>query len=602
MSTAPDSAQSTQNTPGTDAGQPAPFDARNDLRDVRGDAASARVLGQVSRAVAGSRATGKAARKAADALRSALGAMRQGDFTNASRRALDALALDERNGNAWHVLAIAQEKCGRLSDALNAYEAALKLLPDETEIAHNLGRLAHRLGYLEIAGKLLQRYLAANPGHVEATNNLACVLRDENRYDEAIELLRALITIDPAQPVLWNTLGTVLTDRGDMAASLPFFDEALRLDADFAKALYNRGVARMSLGDADSGAQDMRSALALTSDPMEQATIRMALALTLMGRGDLEEGFALYEARLDPQLPDAPTFLCEGERWQPDTPLDGRHLLVMGEQGLGDEVLFANILPDTLRALGEGGQMTIALEPRLIPLFARSFPSAQIIPHRTVRHEGRIYSHPILPEDAPRPDLWVPMASLFQRFRRQPDQFPRDDGYLTPDPARIAHWREQLALLGPGPKVGLGWRSQVTGGSRARQYAAIEAWYPVLATPGVHFVNIQYGDCTEELERARAAGHTLWTPPGINLKDDLEDVAALCVALDAVMGPSTATLTLGGASGANAWFVITPGSWTPFGTERIPAYPKARTFVLPAFNAWDQIMSEIGEALHGLTQ
>src|SRR5690606_12946952 len=123
------------------------------------------------------------------------------------------------------------------------------------------------------------------------------------------------------------------------------------------------------------------------------------------------------EARLDPALADAVTFAPGGERWVPGDDLKGRTLLVYGEQGLGDEILFANLLGDTIEALGPDGTLILAVEQRLVPLFQRSYPRAMVVRHRSARHLGRLYRAADLPDPVPHIDLWTPMASLFRRFR-----------------------------------------------------------------------------------------------------------------------------------------------------------------------------------------
>jgi len=133
---------------------------------VAGDSASPEAIRRLSHQLANPKLNVKTQRKALEKLKAALMAIRAGDFGLGARRALDALKLDETNGLAWHVLAICREKSGDLGQALMAYEAALKLAPNETDVAHDLGRLAQQMGYLEIAEKLLLKYLAADPGHI----------------------------------------------------------------------------------------------------------------------------------------------------------------------------------------------------------------------------------------------------------------------------------------------------------------------------------------------------------------------------------------------------------------------------------------------------
>ena len=122
----------------------------------------------------------------------------------------------------------------------------------------------------------------------------------------------------------------------------------------------------------------------------------------------------------------------------------------------------------------------------------------------------------------------------------------------------------------------------------------------MLTAPGATFVNMQYGDCSAELELARRElGVKIWQPPGIDLKQDLDDIAALCCALDLTIGFSNATLNIGAACGAPAWLISTPGAWPRLGTARYPWYPQVRTFTPQKFGEWDPVMETVGEALAG---
>lgn len=583
---------------------PAPDPGRPTLDSLVGDSASPEALSRLSRASRPARrAAGKKAGKGSPSsrvvllLQAALKAIAAETYGEASQLALKALKLDERNGLSWHILAIAQEKAGDLAQAFSAYEAAVRLSADETTVAFDLGRLAHRLGYLEIAEKLLSRYLASHPGNVEATNNLACALRDQNRYDEAIDLLRDAIGANAAEPILWNSLGTVLSERGDAAQSLPFYEEALRLAPDFYKARYNRANARMGLGEPLLAIADIDEALTGVTAPIEIATMKMAKALIQMAIGQLDQAFETYEVRLDLALADAVTFAPGGARWVPGDDLKGRTLLVYGEQGLGDEILFANLLGDVTEALGPDGTLILAVEQRLMPLFQRSYPRARVVRHRSVRHLGRLFRAADLPDPVPHIDLWVPMASLFRQFRTRAEAFPTTPGFLTPDPDRVAHWRTVLADAGPGLNVGVLWKSLIMKGSRLRVYSPFEMWRPVLGVPGVRFVNLQYGDATAELEAARAAGLEIWTPPGIDLKDDLDDLAALCAALDVVIGPATATTNIAAACGARVWMTSTAEAWSGFGPDGYLCYPTVEVFRTAALGEWAGVMDRIATAL-----
>ncbi|MCC7266763.1 MAG: tetratricopeptide repeat protein [Caulobacteraceae bacterium] len=541
-------------------------------------------------------------RAALPRLREAVAALKQEDWPQAERAAGAAVKLDAGSSYGWHMLAIARDKQGALPAALEAYEKAFQLDPANPDIVNNLGRMAYRLKMLPQAEALFVHYLSQKPGMIDAINNLACVLRDQMRYDDAVEFLKPAIAEAPGEASLWNTLGTVLADSGEMASATVFLDEALRLNPRHAKARYNRATARLALGDAPAAVEDCEAAIAGAETPDDLAMMRFARATMLLASGDLTQGWEAYEARFDPHYTDPPSFLTDRPRWAPGDDLAGKRLLLIGEQGLGDEVMFAGMLPDIIEAVGDG-QVTLAVEKRLVPLFARSFPEVAVGAHVTTRRHGRILRAAPFVRDWPAVDLWSPLASPLRRFRVGIEAYPeRPQGFLKADPERIAYWRGVLAReLPAGPKIGLLWASLLINSARNRYFAPFGAWAEALRTPGAVFVNMQYGDCAAEIAHAREVwGVEVWTPPGIDLKQDLDDIAALSCALDITVGPANATSNIAAACGAPVWMIATPGAWPLLGTLRHPWYSQVRIFLPPAFGDWTAAMGEMAAALADL--
>ncbi len=554
--------------------------------DAAGDAASREALARLDEAVRELRTMA-----VEPLLQNAIAALQADDATGGAEWAIKALEKDERSGFGWYLLAISREKAGDFASALKAYESALSLMPDHGAIANDLGRLACRLGMRETAEKLFRHFLAAHPGHHEGVNNLACALRDQGRYDEAIELLKPILMAQPHLTMLWNTLGSVVAEQGDLAGAVTFFTEAMRLDPDFAKARYNRGNVLAPLGELDAAYEDVTEALKGRMNIDEWVMMDLARSTIELARGNLAEGWDAYETRLHPHFSDLTNFIAEGPRWEPGADLSGKTLLVIGEQGLGDEVLFANLLPDVIQALGPGGRLKIAVEPRLVPLFQRSFPMAEVGAHGTYMVDGHCAR--VTPfEDGY--DLWTPLASLLRRFRRSVEAFPDRVGYMRADPERVAWWKGRLP---PGRTVGVLWKSLKLDGARSRFFTPFQQWAPVLKTPGITFVNLQYGDCAEELAQLRAEGVDMWQPPGIDLKQDLDEVAALCCALDLVLGPPNATTNIAAACGATTWLVSNQGAWPRLGTGRYPWYPQARIFLPATYGEWSDAMEAVAAAL-----
>ena len=275
-------------------------------------------------------------------------------------------------------------------------------------------------------------------------------------------------------------------------------------------------------------------------------------------------------------------------------------ILIVGEQGLGDEFMFANILPDVAEAVGDDGKLMIAVDPRLVPLFQRSYPKAEVGTYddRTLIDADGNKALRLIPfaAGANKPDLWAPMGTALQHYRKSLADFPHKP-FLTPDPARVADFRARLAAL-PGKKIGLCWRSMMLAAKRAKYFSPIEGWAAVLQTPGVTFVNLQYGDCAEDLaQAAEQFGVTVHVMDGPDLKQDIDGAAALCAALDLVISAPTAAAATAASVGTETWFVTAGRTWPQMGTAEYPWYAKTKAFWPENFGEWDTLMPNVSDEL-----
>lgn len=527
-------------------------------------------------------------------LRDAVVRFNQGDWAGGGELALKALHVDEHSAEAWHILGVARDKCDDFTTALTCYDAALRLQPDNVAIASDLGRLAYRMGMTDMAEKFFRFHLDKCPDSIEAVNNLATTLREASNYDDAIALLQAYIPRHPSDPQLWNALGTVMNARGDMEHAELFYRETLRFDPTHVHATYN--LANCLIGQEEA-IDLLQRALPRFTDPGNIQTCKLSLAFANLCLGHLEAGWDWYAARARHAGNETVYYVIQRPRWQPGEPLKGKRLFVSAEQGLGDEILFANILNDLRREIGPEGELSLGVEPRLVPLFKRSFPDIDIQRHHTTRHENRLVR--LFPDvtDWERFDAWTIMGDFLGRYRSRIENFPDDPAFLTPDPERVAHWRQVLAELGDRPKIGLLWKSLIKHARRDRYYSPFAEWQPILGLEGLQFINLQYGDTSEEIAMAKSAGIDIWTPPGIDLKNDLDDLAALCVAVDAIISPSVATANIAGAVGARVFHIMPRHAWTALGTDRLPWYPNTRVFFTDSLTDWSPVMTAVADAL-----
>jgi tetratricopeptide (TPR) repeat protein len=541
-----------------------------------------------------------ARRKSNGLVRRAIKAWRRGDIARAGQLAFDATEADSANSQAFHVLAMALERMGHLHKALVTYERAFALDPDDPDLLINLGLTAWNLKMNDGAAKMFRLFIDACPESPLGYNNLGSIQCDLGQSSTAIETLRSAIYRMPSEAVLWNSLATVLAEEGRAEESLVFYREAIRLDPEFPRPWHNLAYAYSHLGRLEEALEGYDRALALAKDPTEIIESRHSRSVCLMGMGRLEEGFREYEIRNSPRFRAYVHHMTKAPHWNGE-PLDGKRLLVAGEQGLGDEFMFAGVLPDLARDVGDGGKLQIAVDPRLVTLFQRSFPKAQV---------GAYDDRKLLDADGNKelrfmpwanqerePDYFAVMGTALQFHRKRIEDFPRQ-AFLVADPARVEEFRARLSAMGPGPYVGICWRSMMLGAKRRKYYSALDLWGPILQTPGVTFVNLQYGDCADELARAAEQhGIAIHAIADLDLKNDIDGAAALSAALDLAISAPTAAAATAASVGTEVWFLTAGRTWPQLGTDEYPWYRKTRVFSPEKFGDWPQLVPDVAAAL-----
>jgi ADP-heptose:LPS heptosyltransferase len=193
------------------------------------------------------------------------------------------------------------------------------------------------------------------------------------------------------------------------------------------------------------------------------------------------------------------------------------------------------------------------------------------------------------------------MGSLPGLLGRTQGTFPVHDGYLLADPARKAAWRERLAALGPGLKVGLSWRGGTWNTRNLSRSIPLRDLAPRLDRGPITLVSVQYGDHARELAELRGAQGTIvhhWQ----EAVDDYEETAALVSALDLVISVQTAVVHLAGAIGARAWALIPMRpEWRYLERgEVMPWYPSVRLFRQSAVGTWLPVIERVADQLSQL--
>lgn len=494
-------------------------------------------------------------------------------------------------------------------------EEGVRRFPAAAELWNNLGTLQLSQGKFAAAEQQFRRALELRPGLGEAHTNLGIALVEQGRHAEGPQHFRRAIELDPQLLAARENLATLLTKQLDHDAALAAWDEVLRIKPDHADAHAAKGMLLMREGAYDSArglfararglgldtpslalheavleaavgdATAARSAIEALRGHIEDAEIDWNYAILCLSQGNFAEGWPLYEARLLRSF-ESPRRPYPFPDWD-GTPLDDGTLLIMAEQGLGDEIMFASCYAD---AVARASRCVIECSPRLERLFARSFPGAQVVGHARGDADPWLQSYPGITRQ-------IHAGSLPRYFRPRREAFPSHNGYLQANDVQIADWRARLARHGEGPCVGIAWSGGLRHTRRALRSIPLSDFARLLRLPGAQFVSLQHDD---DGSGARELAALSGAPVHFFAEAlaDLDDTAALVSALDVVITVCSTVVHLSGALGVRTW-VLTPGvaEWRYLDRgEAMPWYPSVRVLRQSETGKWNGVIERVVRA------
>ncbi len=447
----------------------------------------------------------------------------------------------------------------RFVEAERLTRTFLSANPTHLETRRLLANAVHKQGRLGDAVAIYREILRDDPADARSALQLAEALIDLARLEEAEEILNGLRNTGRARAGVVTALGRIQELRGDLEGAIALHTEAIALDPACENAYVNRGSAKRFNGAFDDALADYNAALALRPD-FPPAVANRGLTLLILGR--LQEAWPHYRSRIK-ALQGAPD-LTGGKPWDGSS-LRGKKVLVWLEYGLGDEILFASLLPELIDAVAH---CTIVCSPRLRTLFMRSFPEARIIGFGDE-----------VEDDV---DVRLPLTDAAQWLRPTLASFPEHGGYIKPDPRLVADLRARYLDGGAARLVGLSWRSESGPAGRFKSIDLAQ-WSELLGLPGATFVSLQYGDCANEIaEASQKTDRKIIHDRSIDSTGDLDPFVAQVAAMDLVISVSNTTVHVAGALGRPVWALVPmgPGAHWYWFLNRVdnPWYPSLRLF------------------------
>lgn len=485
--------------------------------------------------------------------------------------------------------AITRHQAGDILGAQALYGKALDLLPTHPIALHNLGLIYLERGEVESALLLLGEAAKQRPDEAAFQYSLALALQQNGNLPQSLQHYDQALKARPEYREAWENRGVVLQDMEQFDAAIDSYRQALMLYSHAKIASRNLGNALRVVGKLEEALAQYRNLIDFA--PLN-AEVLFSIGSTLITKGDFAQGWPLYEWRfLSPDfLERNPPYRVPLPRWD-GCKREGNSLLVYGEQGIGDEIMFASCLNDLTDQVSK---VAVLCQPRLVRLFRRSFPKIHFI--------SKSGDHP----QPDRVDDWmadacIAIGSLPQYFRLSEQSFPGSP-FLLSDCQTTEAWYARLNNLGKGLKIGISWR----GGAEARAINArsidLQRFSPLFTQSDLIFINVQYGCHSDEIEAFNQMGtKPLVIFPEIDPLQDMDGFASLLSALDLLITVDNSTAHLAGALGVTTWLLL-PGHadwrWLK-GRGTTPWYRSLRIFWQREHinAAWDEVIARLSSEL-----
>jgi Flp pilus assembly protein TadD/ADP-heptose:LPS heptosyltransferase len=462
-----------------------------------------------------------------------------------SRHQHDNAEADFLKGAALH-------KKGRLGDAESCYQSAIARRYDHASARLRLAAVYDVTERQHEAISLLQETIKIRPKDHRGYVGLSKLLLKYKRHPDAKNVLREALNYSFGSAACHILLSGLYAREQDYSLAEHHGRIAKSIDSGSPEARASLGYALHCSGKDKSAMFEYLDALKIDT---KNISARINLGLLLLRNNCLAEGFDLFGPLYRSKEPN--TFssifsLASKLRYWTSGPIDHQPIIVWGDQGLGDQILFAGMIPE-LAAIA--GPITLIVDKRLCPVFKRSLPNI------AVTHSENA---PKIVADAKPGTRHICLSDLGRHLRRRLPSKPQTR-YLQSDPHKVAAFRAKHETLAQGRRiVGISWNSEAQVGGPQKSIP-LEHWLPILRDNKFFFVSLQYGVAHQHVDRLNSKhGLNIYHDQEVNPKLAVDAHFAQTAATDSVITISNSLAHIAASQGVETHLLLPPGAGSPW--------------------------------------
>ena len=517
-----------------------------------------------------------------------------GELAQAEELYKEIIAREPRQSDAFHFLGVIAGQKNDHQRALDLFNKAIEVDPDNAAFHANRANALKKLGHLELAVAGFDQAIALRSDFTEAYFIRGNILLDLRQLESALASYNHVIDLRPEYAEAYSNRGFAQLRLGQLEAALADYDRAIKLKPNLADAHFNRGAALQKLKRLDAAIESYDRAISINPDfavfysnrgsalkevlRLDEAvanynkaiTIKPDIAdayknksLTLLLAEHYDEGWKLYEWRWKTGEVIPRNF--SQPLWLGAESLENKTILLHSEQGLGDTIQFCRY---TRKVAEKGARVILEVPESLVGLLT------DLEGVTTIITQGA---------NLPYFDYHCPLLSLPLAFKTNIHTIPNNSSYLHRDAAKVKAWSARLGTM-TKPRVGIVWSGSTDHKNDHNRSLLLSELIPYLPD-GLEYVCLQReirdGDRTT-LQAHPAIRH--FTEELV----DFTDTAALCDLMDLVISVDTSVAHLSGALGKTTWVLLPYCPDWRWLLERSdsPWYPSMQLFRQKVIGKW----------------
>ena len=469
---------------------------------------------------------------------------------------------------------------GNFAAVIEFAEKLTQKYPKAFDVWNYLGAANKRLGLIPEASKAFKKVTELNPNYAEGYNNMGIVLRLQDDREAALKAYKKALLLKPDFAEVYYNLGMVLIELGHSEEAIEIYEKGLSIKPANAEAHNNIGIALKNQGKIEEAINAYKKAISIKAD---FAKAHLNLSFAFLNIGNWKKGLDEYEWRWETPNNFHQRRHFQQPMWDGKKILKDKTILVWGEQGPQDIIIWSSAI-EYICSLSD--HCIFECPEKLVPLLSRSLPNI------TVKAENRSLDH-----NRDDFDFHIPIGSLFRCFYSKISKRRTCEPFLKTDVKRVNFWKTRLSSLGAGPFVGISWKSPVMSIDRLPNYTDIMNWEAVLSIPNITFINLQSTDFKNDLRWVKDNfGVKVHNFKDLDHYDNLDDVAALCKALDTCISVSTAVAAI--ASGVGTATKILSWKQSPWNNFLLaPCGPSVNTYERNTWDPWSIVLERVANNL-----